>query len=248
MKALLIDDEPLAIASLRKIMNKHCPEVSVIGAAHGVADALPKIAQLRPEVIFLDVQMPGGSGFELLRQLPEGDRPEVIFVTSQDQYALQAIRVAALGYLIKPVIAKELVEAVALAGDRLRQKNSELRLEALLANLATKENARKRVGIPSDSGLEFVDAGEIIFCEGEDGYTRIHLEEGRHRLSSYSIGEYRKMLTPYDFFAVHRSYLVNRRHVRKHDRSGSVILSNGAAVSISRRRREAVAEWLGGKD
>lgn len=244
MKAILIDDEPAAITSLRKILVENCPKVSVIGEAFSVREALKKIEELSPDVLFLDIQMPGGSGFDLVRLLPKGNRPEIIFVTSQDQYSMQAIKVAALGYLLKPVIEGEMREAVELAGERIRQKNSELRLEALLSNLETNENARKKIGIPSGSGLEFVDAGDILFCEGQEGYTRIHLKNRKERLSSYSIGEYRKLLMPYDFFAVHRSYLVNRYHVVKHDRSGSVTLSNGEVIAISRRRKEAVSNWL----
>jgi len=155
-----------------------------------------------------------------------------------------ASRKVSVGYLLKPVIAGELREAVTLAGKRIRQKNSEVRLEALLSNLETKENDDKKIGIPSEAGLEFVEAREILFCEGEDGYTGIHLRDGSKRLSSYSIGEYRKMLMPYNFFPVHRSYLVNRRHVARHDRSGSVTLSNGTKVAISRRRKDAVFKWL----
>lgn len=246
MRAITIDDEPAALTSLRKILTENCPQVTIVGQALSVNDALLKVEDLRPDVLFLDIQMPGGSGFDLVRQLPKGNRPEIIFVTSQDRYAMQAIKVAALGYLLKPVVASELRAAVDLATSRIHQKNSELRLEALLSNLETDENAHKKIGIPSDGGLEFVDAGDIIFCEGEEGYTRIHLRDGSHRLSSYSIGEYRKLLTAYDFFAVHRSYLVNRRHVKKHDRSGSIMLSNGKTVAVSRRRKEAVTNWLTG--
>lgn len=248
MNAVIIDDEPAAITSLRKIIVENCPEVNVISCAHNVAEALKKIALHKPDILFLDIQMPGRSGFDLVRQLPKGTRPEVIFVTSQDQFAMQAIKVAALGYLLKPVIANELKSAVALAERRIHQKDSETRLEALMSNLATKENAHKKIGIPSDRGVEFVDAGDILYCEGEEGYTRIHLKESAYRLSSYSIGEFRKMLALYDFYPVHRSYLVNRRHVVAHDRSGSLLLSSGENISVSRRRKVAVVKWLSGED
>jgi len=246
MTVLLIDDEPAAITSLRKILQDNCSSVSILGSAGDVQEALMKIERLRPELIFLDIKMPNGSGFDLVRKLPRGNRPEIIFVTSDDSFAMQAIKVAALGYLVKPVDAQELIGAVKHASQRIRQKTSEVRLEALLSNLETQEHSLKKVGIPSDRGLEFVDAGEIIYCEGEDGYTRIHVAGEPARLSSYSIGEYRKMLVPFDFFPVHRSYLVNRRHVSKHDRSGIIVLSNGTEITISRRRKDAVAKWLKG--
>lgn len=246
MTAIIIDDEPAAITSLSKLLTQVCPTVDIVAQAYDVAEALPKIAAKQPDVLFLDIQMPGGSGFDLVRRLPKGQRPEIIFVTSHDQYTMQAIKVAALGYLLKPVIGVELTAAVDLAASRIHQKNSEDRLEALLANLETRENGRKKIGIPSETGLEFVAAGDILYCEGQDGYTRIHLRDADQRFSSYSIGEYRKLLTPYDFFAVHRSYLVNRQHVVRYDRSGSLVLSNGASVMVSRRRKEDVAKWLRG--
>lgn len=246
MTALLIDDEPAAITSLQKILGDCCSGVSIVGSAGDVREGLQKIEIFRPELIFLDIKMPNGSGFDLVRQLPRGTRPEIIFVTSHESFAMQAIKVAALGYLVKPVDSRELIDAVKLAGARIRQKNSEIRLAALLSNLETQEHALKKVGIPSDKGLEFVDAGDIIYCEGEEGYTRIHVQEQTDRLSSYSIGEYRKMLVPFDFFPVHRSYLVNRRHVNKHDRAGTITLSDGTVITVSRRRKEAVIKWLKG--
>jgi two-component system LytT family response regulator len=246
MTAIVIDDEPAAINSFRKIASKACPSVTILGEAANIREGLLKIEKLKPDLIFLDIQMPGGSGFDLIRQLPKGDRPEIVFVTSEDRYAMQAIQVAALSYLIKPLVVRELRAAVVLAEKRIRQKNSEVRLEALLSNLGTQENALKKIGIPSDTGLEFIDAGDIIYCEGEEGYTRIHVLKEQYRLSSYSIGEYRKMLAAYDFFAVHRSYLVNRRYVKKYDRSGVISLTNGMTITVSRRRKAAVTEWLAG--
>ncbi len=244
MTALLIDDEPAAITSMRKILQTACPEITVLGSAGDVGEGLLKTEQLRPELIFLDIKMPSGTGFDLVRKMEKGNRPEIIFVTSDDSFAMQAIKVAAMGYLVKPVDAHELKVAVENASQRIRQKNSEVRLEALLANLETNEYARKKVGIPSEQGLEFIAAGDIIYCEGEDGYTRIHITGQASRLSSYSIGEYRKLLAPFNFFAVHRSFLVNRSHVQKQVRSGNVILSNGLEITVSRRRKEVVNNWL----
>jgi len=180
----------------------------------------------------------------LLRQLNPKNRPEVIFVTCEERHAMKAIRVSALFYILKPVEEHELQKAVSLARERIRLKSSDQRLEALLSNLENSEAEQKRVGIPSEKGLEYVDTNSIVYCEGNKGYTYIYLEDGTNRLSSYSIGEYRKMLEPYGFFAIHRSSLVNHRHVLKNERSGRMILSNQVELVVSRRRREDVARWL----
>ncbi|SER36067.1 LytR/AlgR family response regulator transcription factor [Neolewinella agarilytica] len=242
--AILIDDEPAALADLRQQIKGLKLAVDILGEAMNIREGLQKIETLRPDLIFLDIGMPGGSGFELLRQLNPKNRPEVIFVTCEERHAMKAIRVSALFYILKPVEEHELQRAVSLARERIRLKSSDQRLEALLSNLEQSNPENKRVGIPSERGLEYVDTNTIVYCEGEKGYTYIYLEDGSNRLSSYSIGEYRKMLEPYGFFAIHRSSLVNRKHVVRNERSGRMVLSNQVELVVSRRRREDVLRWL----
>lgn len=246
IKALLIDDEPAANRTLRTMVKRGHPEFRVLGEGRSVTDGLAKIQTFHPDLIFLDINLPDGSGFDLIKKLPVGKRPEVIFVTSEENYALQAIKVAALGYLIKPVNASELAETIELAKVRIRQKNIEQRFQALKNNLEQDTSATKQIGIPSEHGVEFVAAGEILYCSGVEGYTKIQLTNAENRLSSYSIGEYRKMLSPYGFFIVHRSYLVNRQHVVGWFNSTHLKLSNGEKIAVSRRRKREVDAWLKG--
>lgn len=241
---LLIDDEPAAIIELRGLLRKRHPSLVVAGSADNVREGLQKIEALKPDLIFLDIEMPGGSGFDLVRQLKKGNRPEIIFVTSQSNYAIQAFSCAALGYVLKPVEQAPLAEAIAVAEERIRQKNNEQRLETLLENLQTSDNAKKQIGIPNDRGVEFVPAGNIIYCEGEERYTRIHLKEDGNRLSSYAIGQYRKMLADQDFYPIHRSILVNRLYVKGINRAGELELTTQQQLTISRRRRAEVEVWL----
>lgn len=214
------------------------------GEAVSAQEALQKIVQLKPDLLFLDIEMPGGNGFELVRQLQKGNRPEIIFVTSQNNYAVQAFNCAALGYVLKPIEPKKLAAAIAVAEERIRQKNNEQRLEALLKNLESTDSAKKRIGIPNERGVEFVTAGSIVYCEGVEGYTRIYLKEDGNRLSSYPIGEYRKMLTNFNFYPIHRSILVNRSFVKEINRSGELELTNRKKLTVSRRRRAEVEAWL----
>lgn len=188
--------------------------------------------------------MPGGTGFDLVRQLKKGARPEIIFVTSRDQYALRAFSCAALGYVLKPVATKALEDAIGLARERIRLKNNEQRLEALLTNLDTKDRSEERISVPGKNGMEFVMAGNIIYCQGIERYTRIHIKGKGSRLSSYPIGEYRKMLPADDFHPTHRSFLVNRSYVVRTTKDGNLLLTDGTVVTVSRRRREEVINWL----
>lgn len=244
MNTLLIDDEPAANSALRGLLSRNHPRLTILGQAVNIQEGLQKITRFSPDLIFLDIEMPGGSGFDLIRQLPKGNRPEIIFVTSQSNYALQAFSCAALGYVLKPVEKKPLAEAIAVAEERIRQKNSEQRLEALLQNLETKDNTAQQIGIPSERGVEFVAAGNIIYCEGEERYTRIHLKDDGNRLSSYAIGEYRKMLINHNFFPIHRSFLVNRRFVKRLNKAGDLELTTRQHLTVSRRRRAEVEAWL----
>lgn len=244
ISALLIDDEPAANRALENLLKKGGHPIIVKGVAMSIASGLQKIDDLNPDLLFLDINLPDGRGFDLVRRLPDDSRPEIIFVTSEENYAMQAIKVAALGYLLKPVDPQELAAAVELAKTRIRQKNSEQRLRALMDNLKDSNHATKQISIPSEKGVEFVTAGNIVYCKGVDGYTHIQLIKEGSRLSSYSIGEYRKMLESYGFFAVHRSYLVNRLHVNGWVDSGTLKLKNHETVSVSRRRKAAVAAWL----
>ena len=244
IKALLVDDEPAANRSLSGMLERGHPGIDIVGQAESVADALRKIDTHKPELLFLDINLPDGTGFDVVRRLRDDARPEVIFVTSEENHAMQAIKVAALGYLVKPVSATELLASIELAKVRIRQRNSEQRLHALMSNMEQSSNASKQIGIPSEKGVEFVQSGEIVYCEGVDGYTSILLDDGSKRLSSYSIGEYRKMLEHYGFFAVHRSYLVNRMHVRGWADMGHLRLKNNIEIGVSRRRKAAVDKWL----
>lgn len=226
-------------------MLDHHPDINVVSEAVNISEGLLKIDLLKPELLFLDIEMPGGTGFDLVRQLRKGTRPEIVFVTSRDEYALRAFSCAALGYVLKPVEASSLAEAIARAEERIRQKNNEQRLEALLANLKTTNRSEERISIPGKHGMEFVKAGNITHCQGEERYTRIYLKGEGSRLSSYPIGEYRKMLPVPDFYPTHRSFLVNRSYVDRATKDGNLLLNNGIIVTVSRRRREEVAKWLG---
>ena len=221
--------------------------IDIVGEAANVPEGLQKISQLRPDLIFLDIEMPPSNGFELVRQLPQDLRPEVIFVTSQGEHALRAFECAALGYVLKPVERSSLATTVARAVSLIEQKNSAQRLNTLLKNLDTNAEEDLTISIPQDSRVEFVRAGDITHCSGEDGYTRIHLNGRKSLLSSYRIGHYGKMLTTKDFNLVHKSFIVNRKYVRRRSAVYELELVTGEIVPIGRRRKKDINPWLKGE-
>lgn len=244
MTAIIIDDESHAVSTLQNLLAEHCPQVDIIATANDVETGLLAIDLQQPDLIFLDVVMPRATGFDLVRKLPPNNSPEIIFVTSFDAYALEAIKVCALAYIVKPISVSELVRSVELAQQRVGQRVSYERTRELLRNLNNPRSTTNRVGIPNERGLDFVEAGSIIRCEGLDGFTRVLLGDGKSLVSSYNLGAFRKLLEAYNFYAVHKSHLINLDQIVRYDKEGTIIMSDKAAIPVSRRRRQDFLERL----
>lgn len=239
LRTLLIDDEKHCIETLRYELEKNCPQVQIIGTASSGKEGIDLIHESKPDLIFLDIEMPGMSGFEMLHQLGEADI-DVIFVTAYDQYALQAFRCAATDYLLKPVISEQLVEAVkrveATTTDHVLNKQ---RLDNLLYNL--KEGLRSpRVALSTGRGIDFVEASRIMYCKAESNYTDVLLIDGKKYTLSKTLGDVEEMLGHHDFFRVHQSYLVNLGQMASYirDDGGYAVMKDGVNIPISKRRKE----------
>ena len=239
LSAVLIDDERHCIETLRYEIQNNCPNVSIIGTASSGEEGIEMIKSLNPDLVFLDIEMPGMSGFEMLRTLGRVECT-VIFVTAYDQYALQAFRYAAADYLLKPVIGDQLSEAVS----RVSSKNttvtdSRLQLETLLYNL--KEGMKSpRIALPSGRGLDFVETAEIMYCNAESNYTHVLLTGNRKYTLSKTLKDVESMLEGLDFFRVHQSYLINFAHIQRYlrDDGGYVIMPDGKHIPIAKRRKD----------
>lgn len=242
--ALLIDDEAAAREHLRARLAAVAPEVHLLAEAIHINEGERLIAEHGPRLVFLDVEMPGGDGFELLRRLGRWDF-DVIFTTGHSHYAIQAIRFSALDYLLKPVQADELRAAV----DRhLQRKDAapEDVQQGLLANVAQRDEQSLKLTLIHGGRTHTVAPSEIAWCQADDNYTALHLVDERRLVSARTLKDYDEMLTPFGFIRVHKSALVNRRHVDGLDAEGRVRLRNGVRVDVSRRRLEEVARELRG--
>jgi two-component system LytT family response regulator len=240
MKAILVDDEPDGIRTLKKMLELHCPHVKIAATCSSATMAKQQITELLPDVIFLDIQMPGKSGLELLTELPAKNF-EVIFVTAHNEYMLQALQYSAADYLLKPVDEDRLMEAVQRVEKKLETGKKEERTEALLHNLSKTGNpAQMRLCLPTLKGFIVLKLEDIIYCEAERSYTIFHLEGKKTVTVSRPLIDYDNLLKDTSFLRIHKSFLVNLHHVKEYQKGegGLVILSDQTEIEVSRRKKD----------
>jgi len=225
-------------------MARYCPVVEVAAIAHSAREGLEVISQTKPQLLFLDIQMQGGSGFDLLEQVKPVDF-EVIFVTAFDQYAIRAIRFCAIDYLLKPVDILDLQAAVQRAANKIRQRDPNLAMTTLLANRKPETNDLK-IALPTAERILFVQVSEIIRCLGENNYTTVFLKSGASVLVSKTLKEYEELLSDKGFLRVHQSHLINVNSIRSFEKQdgGYLKMTDGASVPISRQRKQQVLQQL----
>jgi len=238
LNVVIIDDEPDAIKFIQGIIEEYCPDLNVAGTANSAREGVTLINQVRPDLVFLDVQMPHGSGFDLLASFPEKTF-DVIFITAFNHYAIQAIKFSAVDYILKPVNINEFIDAV----NKVKQKRSSkeyrnLDFGNLLENL--KAPVPSKLAIPTNEGIEYLNTSEIIRVEADRSYSWFHLTDKRKYLVSRNLKEYQELLQDLNFFRPHNSHLINMIYVKKFIRheGGYIEMSDGSTVPISRGKRD----------
>lgn len=245
IRAIIIDDEKNSRSAIFNMLRNFCTDIEVAGQAGGVAEGLTLIEKVKPEVVFLDIRMPDGTGFDLLEQVPKIDF-QVIFVTACDQYALRAIKFSALDYLLKPVDPQQLIEAVEKikkhtpAFDDIHKK-----INILLRN----KNGIERITLPTFEGLRFVNIKDIMRCESESNYTKFYLITDENILVTRTLKEFEEAFTGLDFVRVHQSHLVNTKYVDRYIKGdgGTIAMVDGAEVEVSRRRKDDFLKKMTGE-
>ena len=243
--ALIVDDEPKSRDVLKTLLNRFCSEVDVVAQAGSVSEAKELIKQHNPELLFLDIEMPGGNGLQLLESGETGNA-EVIFVTSYAHYAIPALRLSAVDYLLKPIEVEELRAAVERVAERKRSKVSG-NLSMLKENLSQSAPLQK-IAIPGMQDVRFVKISDVLRIEGDSNYSFIYLDGGEKIHSSRTLGDFEELLTgQQNFFRVHKTHLVNLDHVVKLIKTdgGYLEMKDGSQVEISRRRKTEVLQLLG---
>jgi two-component system LytT family response regulator len=240
MQAIIVDDEPNGIGTLKKMLELTCPQVTVAATCSNALVARQKLEELSPDVVFLDIRMPGKSGLELLAELPEKNF-EVIFVTAHNEYLLQALQCSAADYLLKPVDEDRLLEAMQRVELRMQQGKNSRNMDTLLHNLRHAGSpADMRLCLPTLKGFLIVKMEEIVYCEAERSYTVFHLAGNKPVTVSKPLLDYERLLGNNHFLRVHKSFLVNLQHVKEYQRGegGVLIMSNGKEIEVSRRKKE----------
>lgn len=240
IKTILVDDEPRGLVSLQKLLQLNCPEVDVAACCNSAEEATNAISQLHPQLVFLDIAMPGKTGLDLLGELKKISF-EIIFVTAHNNYMTQAFHFSAIDYILKPVDDELLVEAVKRAAKRIEEKSGGQHIETFLHNIGHKNGSQKmKLCIPSLKGFQVVDIQDIIYCEASGNYTNFHFMNRTLICASKPILEYEELLSDCNFVRTHKSFLINLEHIKEYIRGegGSVILSNNHEVEVSRRKKE----------
>jgi len=239
IRTVVIEDEEHSRTMLRELLREHCRQLSVVGEADSVKTGLEVIVEQKPQLVFLDIELQSETSFEILEKLPEINF-ELIFTTAFDHYALKAIKFCAIDYLLKPIDLSELLIAVAKAEKRLSHEYLNKNLETLLNNLKTGSQNNHRIALPTLEGLLFVNVSDIIYCESSGPYTKFFLKQPNKIVTSKHLKEYEDLLGGYNFFRIHKSYLVNLQEIQKYVRGdgGQIIMSNGAALAIAKQRKE----------
>lgn len=239
--ALIVEDEINSQELLKELIEQYCEDLEVVAIAGSVKQGLEAVATHQPDMVFLDIELPDGDGFQILENLDKVSF-NVIFTTAYDQYAMRAFKFAATDYLLKPVDIEELQDAVNRAIDQRKAGkalNHSSQIDFLLENIRNQSPVLKRIILPTSNGFTVVNPEDILRCESDRNYTFIFLLDKRKILVSKTIKEYEEMLEPYNFFRIHQSHLINLAYLKNYTRGrgGYVELTDGTVLDVSARRK-----------
>jgi two-component system, LytTR family, response regulator len=245
IKAIIIEDEKMSRETLRRLLEKYCPTVEVVAEADGYRKGLEEIRKHDPDVIFLDIQMPDGSGFRLLEELDEVDF-EIIFTTAFDQFAIKAIKYSALDYLLKPVIPQDLTEAIMRVEKKKAEKVRKKNLEVIPEGLKMQDERSQKIVLSTSEMIHVISVEDIIRCESDNYYTYFHFVDGRKLLVSKTLKENEELLSQYSFIRPHKSHLINIKYIKSYIRQdgGYILMTDGTRIPVSRRKKDKIMEII----
>jgi two-component system, LytTR family, response regulator len=244
MKAIIVDDEPAVRNTISALLKESFPDITISAQAGSVREGFAVITEHQPDLLFLDVELPDGLGFDLLKKLsPVLFR--TIFITGHQEYALDAIKVSALDYILKPIDNEELTEAIHKAREIINHEEEQLKLLALSENLAGKK-VLKRIILRTSDALQLISVSDIIRAEADSNYTNFHLTGGKHIMVSRTIKDYEAMLSGSGLIRVHQSHIVNLNYIDKFIKrdGGYILLKNGSTIPVSPNLKQKVLQAI----
>jgi len=239
IRAIIVDDEIHCLETLAWEIEENCPDMTVIAQCKTAQQAIDAIRKENPDLVFMDIEMPLMNGFEVINRLSDMDF-EVIFTTAYDEFALKAIKVNALDYLLKPIDADELVKATDKIRTHREGHSTQDLLESLFESLRSKHPKFTSIALPTMEGLEFINLDEIINCESFSNYTKIFTASGDSLMISKTLKEVERQIRGHQFFRVHNSHLVNLTHIKKYikGKRGYLVMDNGRQIPVARSKKE----------
>lgn len=246
IQAILVDDEKSSLESLSFEISEYCPEIQIAGICQDPIAAMGIIRKIRPDLLFLDIEMPGMSGFELLQQLPDISCP-VIFVTAYDQFAIKAFEFNAIDYLLKPIRKSKLIVAVHKVRDRIHSQLDKQGLEALIQNIRLQSQAGlENIALPTHDGFKMVHINDIQYLQAESNYTWVHLADKKKYLVTKTLKDMEEMISYDQYFRAHKSYLVNLNHVDRYVRGqgGYLVMKDQAQIPVARTQKNELLRLL----
>jgi two-component system LytT family response regulator len=245
IKSVIIDDEKKSRDVLRSLIEKYCENVSILAEAGGYVEGVEMIRKHNPDVIFLDIQMPDGSGFKLLEKFKDIDF-DIIFTTAFDQYAIKAIKYSALDYLLKPISPDDLRLAVEKVRQRKLGSSINQNIRVLIENINKPEKSAPKIVLSTSDKIHIVETDNIIRCESDNYYTKFFFIDNDPILISKTLKEHEELLSEYNFIRPHKSHLINIKYISAFLRTdnGSIQMSDGSIIPVSRRKREQVLEII----
>ncbi|CAN5815021.1 LytTR family DNA-binding domain-containing protein [soil metagenome] len=246
IRTLIIDDEQHCIDRVTNLLEAHKDKVHLMDALQSVEEGVTAIRKFKPDLIFLDVQINDKTGFDLLKQIDTHDF-EVIFTTAHDKYAVQAFKFSAIDYLLKPVDADDLQQALEKVSKKVAEKTNNDRLDILLHNLKSTHGTTKKISIPTVNGFVFVQVTDILRCQSEINYTTIFLKDKQKITVAKTLKEFEELLTEYNFFRVHNSHLINLAYIKSYNKGkgGIVTMMDQTDIEVSTRRKDDLMKKLG---
>ena len=246
---ILIDDDANLRSGMRMMLERFAPEILVLGEADSVESGILAIEKFKPNVIFLDIQMGDGSGFDLLEKIAAKHgkiSANIVFITAHEEYAIKAFRFSALDFLLKPVDPDELQKVIAKIKSAQQKNDGFAHIDLLLENIRKKVDNFKRIALSTAEGIHVFDISDIIRCESDDNYTRFHIRGSKPILISKTLKEYEELLSQHGFERIHQSHLINLNYLKSYIKKdgGYVVMSDGSNLPISQRKKERLQEVL----
>ncbi len=245
IRGIIVEDERHSRETLRGMLDRYCKNVEIVAETDSYRGGLKEIREHHPDVVFLDIQMPDGSGFRMLEELDEIDF-EIIFTTAFDQFAIKAIKYSALDYLLKPIDPEELVRALKKVETKLSNQKVNQNIQVLLDNIKARDADPHKIILSTSEKIHIIETDQIIRCESDNYYTNFFLSDGKKILISKTLKENEQLLSDHNFIRPHKSHLVNVKYIKgflKYD-GGYIEMTDGSRIPVSRRKREKIIEVI----